>query len=91
MSRILLFLLTVCCNLIFYQTPSFTKKDPIELGAQWIRASDFEIRTLIMRNEFTVNKGLKSARAIFTSVGSIELYLNNHKISDEFLFPDPTQ
>lgn len=60
-------------------------------GANWIGASNPDIRTPLMRREFTVRAGLTSARVSFTAVGAVEFYLNSHRVGDEILTPAPTQ
>lgn len=44
----------------------------------------------MLRKNFTVNKGIASARAYVTGLGYFELYLNGEKVSEDVLTPNLT-
>lgn len=65
--------------------------DQIPWKAQWIGASDINVRTPQLRGEFLLEKQAKSAFLYVTGLGYFECYLNGKKIGNQVLSPNPTQ
>ncbi|MEH7073457.1 family 78 glycoside hydrolase catalytic domain [Neobacillus drentensis] len=65
---------------------------PEDWQAEWITPDPAGINPLsepafLLRKEFTLKAGIKSARIYGTGVGLYELYLNGERVSDELLAP----
>jgi len=64
---------------------------PDDWQAKWITAPDTNIETLLLRHDFTVKPGLKSALVNVCGLGQYELTLNGKKAGDDFLSPGWTK
>ena len=67
------------------------------IGAPWQGEESYDVRgTLefdaapLLRKEFSVKKGLKSARYYGTGLGYHELYLNGERVGEDYLSPNQT-
>ena len=67
------------------------------IGAPWQGEDSYDVRgTLefdaapLLRKEFSVKKGLKSARYYGTGMGYHELYLNGERVGEDYLSPNQT-
>lgn len=65
-----------------------TAKEDKPWQAKWIAAdfADKEVQPLL-RKEFSLGRGIKSARVYACGVGLYELYVNSEKAGDEYLLP----
>ena len=67
------------------------------IGAPWQGEQSYDSRGTmefdaapLLRKEFSVKKGLKSARYYGTGVGYHELYLNGERVGEDYLSPNQT-
>ena len=76
----------------FFQTALLHSSDPIAIGwkAKWIEAGfeeDSSRPAILFRNQFAVNKKIKSATLYITAHGMYEVQLNGNKVGDAYLTP----
>lgn len=67
------------------------------IGAPWQGEQSYDVRGTmqfdaapLLRKEFSVGKGLKSARYYGTGLGYHELYLNGERVGEDYLSPNQT-
>jgi alpha-L-rhamnosidase len=59
--------------------------------ASWIGASDANVRSPLLRSEFTAGKWIHSAWLYVTSIGLHEIYINGARVGDHLFDPPATQ
>ncbi len=65
--------------------------NPNDWQAKWITALSTNFETLLLRRDFTVKPGLKSALIHVCGLGQYELTLNGKKAGDDYLSPGWTK
>ncbi|MDR8392710.1 glycoside hydrolase family 78 protein [Aliifodinibius sp. S!AR15-10] len=61
--------------------------NPEEWEAQWITHPDSAVVSPLLRNDFSIDKEIASAKLYVTGVGYYEVYLNGEKVGDHVLDP----